>query len=68
MIPTTVVGRPSTDKTRPITFYAGGSGITPCISIIKTALVQTQRTLRLIYANRDELSIIFADELAEERT
>jgi 3-ketosteroid 9alpha-monooxygenase subunit B len=51
------------EKTRPITFFAGGSGITPCISLIKTALATTGRRLRLVYANRDERSIIFRDEL-----
>jgi 3-ketosteroid 9alpha-monooxygenase subunit B len=53
------------DKRRPITFFAGGSGITPCISLIKTALSTTRRRLRLVYANRDEPSIIFRDELDE---
>jgi 3-ketosteroid 9alpha-monooxygenase subunit B len=53
------------DKKRPVTFFAGGSGITPCISLIKTALLTTQRRLRLIYANRDQMSVIFADELVE---
>ena len=51
------------DKNRPVTLFAGGSGITPCISIIKTALVTTERKLRLIYANRDDRSIIFKAEL-----
>ncbi len=50
-------------KSRPATFFAGGSGITPCISIIKTALVESSRQLRLIYANRDARSIIFEAEL-----
>ena len=51
------------DKTRPVTFFAGGSGITPCISIIKTALTGSLRNLRLVYANRDQRSIIFQEEL-----
>ncbi len=51
------------DKARPITFFAGGSGITPCMSLLKTALLTTDRHLRLVYANRDERSIIFAEEL-----
>jgi len=51
------------DRARPVTLFAGGSGITPCISIIKTALVRGQRKLRLIYANRDARSIIFDSEL-----
>jgi 3-ketosteroid 9alpha-monooxygenase subunit B len=53
------------DKKRKIVLFAGGSGITPCISIIKTALRATTRKLELVYANRDERSIIFADELEE---
>jgi 3-ketosteroid 9alpha-monooxygenase subunit B len=48
---------------RPALFFSGGSGITPVISIIKTALATTRRPLRLLYANRDERSIIFNDEL-----
>lgn len=48
---------------RQIALFAGGSGITPVISIIKSALATTQRPLKLIYANRDEHSIIFRDEL-----
>ncbi len=55
------------DKKRPVTFFAGGSGITPCISIIKTALLTTERKLRLVYANRDQRSIIFNDELEKLR-
>ncbi|MBW2268387.1 MAG: ferredoxin--NADP reductase [Deltaproteobacteria bacterium] len=53
------------DKRRPITLFAGGSGITPCISIAKTALASTDRKLRLVYANRDAASIIFEQELGE---
>ena len=43
--------------------FAGGSGITPIISIMKSALAQGSGHLLLIYANRDEASVIFADEL-----
>lgn len=45
--------------------FAGGSGITPVISILKTALAGSSRRIRLIYANRDEASIIFRTELDE---
>ena len=55
------------DKRRPITLFAGGSGITPCISIAKTVLSTTERKLRLVYANRDAASIIFEQELGEAR-
>jgi 3-ketosteroid 9alpha-monooxygenase subunit B len=51
------------DLDRPIVMFSGGSGITPVISIIKTALAGTKRPLRLLYANRDADSIIFAREL-----
>jgi 3-ketosteroid 9alpha-monooxygenase subunit B len=48
----------------PIFAFAGGSGITPVISIIKSALATTARPITLVYANRDADSVIFADELA----
>ena len=47
----------------PIVAFSGGSGITPVISIIKTALATTSRPIKLLYANRDKDSIIFAIEL-----
>lgn len=46
-------------------FFAGGSGITPVISIVKSALCGGTGQLVLIYANRDESSVIFADELRQ---
>jgi 3-ketosteroid 9alpha-monooxygenase subunit B len=49
----------------PLVLFAGGSGITPVISIAKTALATTARSVRLVYANRDERSVIFAREIAE---
>ena len=42
---------------------AGGSGITPVISIIKSALAQGRGHVALLYANRDPRSVIFAGEL-----
>ena len=50
---------------RGIVFFGGGSGITPVISIIKSALATSRRSMKLIYANRDERSIIFKSELDE---
>jgi 3-ketosteroid 9alpha-monooxygenase subunit B len=47
----------------PVIAFSGGSGITPVISLIKSALVTTDRSVRLLYANRDAESVIFADEL-----
>jgi len=52
------------DRETPIVLFGGGSGITPVISIIKTALETTSRRIKLVYANRDDRSIIFKDELA----
>ena len=43
--------------------FAGGSGITPVFSIVKTALATTGRRVHLLYANRDRESVIFAAEL-----
>jgi 3-ketosteroid 9alpha-monooxygenase subunit B len=45
--------------------FAGGSGITPVISITRTALEQGTGRIVLFYANRDERSVIFARELTE---
>ena len=55
------------DGERPVFLLAGGSGITPCISLIKTVLFETGRAAKLAYANRDAASIIYwsaLDELA----
>ena len=43
--------------------FAGGSGITPVISILKSALEQGHGRIVLVYANRDERSVIFGSEL-----
>ncbi len=47
----------------PVLLFAGGSGITPVISILKTALKTTGRRVALLYANRSQTSVIFRDEL-----
>jgi 3-ketosteroid 9alpha-monooxygenase subunit B len=44
--------------------FAAGSGITPVMSILKTALERGSGRVVLVYANRDERSVIFAGELA----
>jgi len=51
----------------PIVAFVGGSGITPVLSIIKTALATTTREIALVYANRDADSMIFAGELERLR-
>jgi len=43
--------------------FAAGSGITPVISILKSALAQGGGRIVLSYANRDERSVIFDAEL-----
>ena len=51
----------------PIVAFAGGSGITPVLSLIKSALASTAREIALIYANRSSESVIFAAELERLR-
>ena len=46
----------------PLVLFAGGSGITPVMSLIKSALKTTNRRIRLFYANRDAASVIFRAE------
>ncbi|MCD6068133.1 MAG: phenylacetate-CoA oxygenase/reductase, PaaK subunit [Bacteroidetes bacterium] len=44
--------------------FAGGSGITPMMSILKSVLyIEKQSTVVLFYANRDEKSVIFDAEI-----
>ncbi|WP_232678751.1 ferredoxin--NADP reductase [Nocardioides sp. R-C-SC26] len=45
--------------------FAGGSGVTPIMSITRTALAQGSGRITVFYANRDEQSVIFARELTE---
>jgi 3-ketosteroid 9alpha-monooxygenase subunit B len=45
--------------------FAGGSGITPVMAIVRTALEKGSGRVVLLYANRDERSVIFAAELTE---
>jgi ring-1,2-phenylacetyl-CoA epoxidase subunit PaaE len=46
--------------------FAGGSGITPMLSILKTVLQSEPKSkITLIYGNRDEASIIFAKQIAD---
>ena len=43
--------------------FAAGSGITPVISILKSVLAAGRGRVTLVYANRDERSVIFAASL-----
>jgi len=55
------------DAETPIVAFAAGSGITPVLSIIKTALAITAREIALVYGNRGARSVIFADVLERLR-
>jgi 3-ketosteroid 9alpha-monooxygenase subunit B len=48
------------DGDRDVVAFAAGSGITPVFSLAKAALATTSRRVRLLYANRDRDSVIFA--------
>lgn len=51
-----------TENKRHLVMFAGGSGITPMMSIIKSTLTQEPNSIcSLIYCNRDIDSIIFKD-------
>lgn len=53
-----------TSNKRHLIMFAGGSGITPMMSIIKSILTQEPGSIiSLIYANRNEKSIIFKEAL-----
>lgn len=43
--------------------FGGGSGITPVYAILRSALQRGQGRITLLYANRDEQSVIFRDKL-----
>jgi 3-ketosteroid 9alpha-monooxygenase subunit B len=52
----------------PLLAFAGGSGITPILSLAKSALATTDRVVRILCADRDRASVIFEaaiDELVE---
>lgn len=58
--------RPPTDlDPRHFVLFAGGSGITPIFSILKSILVQDQNKATLIYANRKQNAIVFNKELEQ---
>lgn len=52
------------DLSADLLLCAAGSGITPVISILKSALAKGAGRIALLYANRDEASVIFAADLA----
>jgi 3-ketosteroid 9alpha-monooxygenase subunit B len=60
-LPAGVFGRRTRDGD--IVALAGGSGITPILSILKTFLESSHHCARLFYANRDAQSVMFEAEL-----
>ncbi|AZG45807.1 ferredoxin--NADP reductase [Gordonia insulae] len=54
-----------TEHTTPLLGFSGGSGITPIYSIAKTALATTERSVRLLCADRDREAVIFDAGIAE---
>lgn len=54
-----------TDINDDFLLFAGGSGITPILSIAQTVLETASGQVTLVYANRDEASVIFRDHLGE---
>ena len=52
----------------PLLAFAGGSGVTPILSLAKSALATTDRAVRILCADRDRASVIFEavmDDLVE---
>ena len=56
---------PETRSGSPLFLFAGGSGITPIISLLKSALATTKRSVTLLYANQDRDAVIYGAELAQ---
>jgi len=57
---------PDASLTRSIVLFGGGSGITPLKSILKSVLLfEPNSRVTLVYANRNEESIIFNEELSQ---
>lgn len=50
---------------RNLLLFAGGSGVTPVMSILKSALLRGKGHIVVVYANRDEKSVIFGAELRD---
>ena len=49
----------------PLLGFAGGSGVTPILSLTKSALATTDRPVRLLCADRDRPSVIFDSVMSE---
>ncbi|MDT5310956.1 MAG: 3-ketosteroid 9alpha-monooxygenase subunit [Mycobacterium sp.] len=64
----TFVLSPASVPAVPLLAFAGGSGVTPILSLAKSALASTDRGVRILCADRDRASVIFEaaiDDLVE---
>jgi 3-ketosteroid 9alpha-monooxygenase subunit B len=64
----TFVLSPASVPAVPLLAFAGGSGVTPILSLAKSALATTDRPVRILCADRDRASVIFEvvmDDLVE---
>ncbi len=52
---------------RPVVAFCGGSGVTPVISIAKSVLASSPRSVHLLYANRDPGAVIFGEQISALR-
>jgi 3-ketosteroid 9alpha-monooxygenase subunit B len=62
------VGKPAGDfvvrpGTAPLLFLAAGSGITPIFAMLRSALIESDRRVSLLYVNRGASEVIFAAQL-----
>ena len=53
------------DTSVPLLGFSGGSGVTPILSLVKSALATTDRKVRLLSADKDRASVIFDAVLAD---
>ncbi|MDV9170336.1 ferredoxin--NADP reductase [Streptomyces sp. W16] len=58
-------GEASLEVAAPVVAFCGGSGITPVLSLAKSALAGTGRPVRVLAADRDAGAVIFAAVLGE---
>jgi 3-ketosteroid 9alpha-monooxygenase subunit B len=56
---------PETRSGAPLFLFAGGSGITPIISLLKSALTITKRPITVLYANQNRDAVIYGAELEQ---
>lgn len=63
VLPPSGIFTPS-DLNADLLLFAGGSGVTPIISIARAALAKGTGKIVVFYANRDQDSVIFAEEWA----